>query len=75
VAGRSESLVTWGDSKVTASVTAAPVTTGTKGQAVGTATFTSGGRSVSVPLELSTAIEDPGPGWRLSHPGLILGAP
>lgn len=75
VAQRSESIVTWGDSRVTASVTATPVTTGTKGQAIGTATFTSGGRSVSVPLELSATIDDPGPGWRLSHPGLIVGAP
>jgi len=75
VAGGSAELVTWGDAKVTASITATPVSTGAKGQSVGTATFTSEGHAVSVPLVLSTAIDDPGPGWRLSHPGLIVGAP
>jgi D-alanyl-D-alanine carboxypeptidase (penicillin-binding protein 5/6) len=75
VAQKSESIVTWGDATVVASVTATPLTTGAKGQAAGTATFTSGGRTVSVPLELSATIGDPGPGWRLSHPGLIVGAP
>lgn len=75
VAEKSASLVTWGDAKVTASVTASPVATGAKGQAVGTATFTSEGHAVSVPLVLSTTVDDPGPGWRLVHPGLIVGAP
>lgn len=75
VAEESVSLVTWGDAPVTTSITASPVTTGMKGQAVGTVAFTSGGRTVSVPLGLSTRIDDPGPGWRLGHPGLIVGAP
>jgi D-alanyl-D-alanine carboxypeptidase (penicillin-binding protein 5/6) len=75
VAEKSASLVTWGDAKVTTSVTATPVSGGVKGQSVGTATFTSQGHAVSVPLVLSTTVHDPGPGWRLSHPGLIVGAP
>lgn len=75
VAEKSASLVTWGDSAVTSSITAAPVATGTKGHDIGTVTFTSGSRTVSVPLGLSATVEDPGPGWRLSHPGLIVGAP
>ncbi len=75
VAEKSASLVTWGDAKVTTSIAAAPVATGTKGQAVGAATFTSGGHTVSVPLGLATSVHDPGPGWRLAHPGLIVGAP
>lgn len=75
VAQKSTSLVSWGDAKVTESVTASPVATGAQGQAVGTATFTSEGHAVSVPLVLSTTVDDPGPGWRLSHPGLIVGAP
>ena len=75
VAEKSASLVTWGDTKVTSSVTATPVATGVKGQAVGTATFTSAGHTVSVPLGLATKVDDPGPGWRLSHPGLIVGVP
>ena len=75
VAQENATLVTWSDTQVTSSITAAPVSTGTKGQAVGTATFTSGGHTVSVPLGLGTKAEDPGPGWRLSHPGLIVGTP
>ncbi|HEY4153212.1 MAG TPA: D-alanyl-D-alanine carboxypeptidase [Pseudolysinimonas sp.] len=75
VAQKGATLVTWGDAKVTSSITATPVSTGTKGQAVGAATFTSGGHTVSVPLALSASVDDPGPGWRLSHPGLIVGAP
>jgi D-alanyl-D-alanine carboxypeptidase (penicillin-binding protein 5/6) len=75
VAKTGAALVTWGDAKITASVTATPVATGTRGQQVGTATFTSEGHTVSVPLRLAGRIDDPGPGWRLSHPGLIVGAP
>ena len=75
VAQKSASLVTWSDAKVTTSITATPVATGTKGQAVGTATFTSAGHTVSVPLGLATTVDDPGPGWRLTHPGLIVGVP
>jgi D-alanyl-D-alanine carboxypeptidase (penicillin-binding protein 5/6) len=75
VAKKDISLVTWGDAKVTTSLTVLPVSTGTAGKSVGTATFTSGGRTVSVPLGLSARVDDPGPGWRLSHPGLIVGAP
>jgi len=75
IAEKDARLVTWGDQKVTVSVTATPVSTGARGQAVGTATFTVGGRSVSVPLGLAARVDDPGPGWRLVHPGLIFGAP
>jgi len=75
IAEKDASLVTWGDQKVTVTVSAAPVSTGARGQAVGTATFTVGGRSVSVPLGLAARVDDPGPGWRLAHPGLIFGAP
>ncbi|MEO6533325.1 MAG: D-alanyl-D-alanine carboxypeptidase [Pseudolysinimonas sp.] len=75
VAEKTATLVTWGDAQVTSSISAAPVSTGAKGQDVGTATFTSAGRTVSVPLGLATRVNDPGPGWRLSHPGLIVGAP
>lgn len=75
VAEKDVGLVTWSDAGVTSSITATPVVTGTKGQEVGTATFTSMGHAVSVPLALAANVEDPGPGWRLSHPGLIIGVP
>lgn len=75
VAEQSATLVTWGDAKVTRSITAAPVATGPEGQRVGTVTFTCAGHTVSTPLGLASKVDDPGPGWRLSHPGLIVGAP
>jgi serine-type D-Ala-D-Ala carboxypeptidase (penicillin-binding protein 5/6) len=75
VAEKNASLVTWGDARVTTSIAATPVSTGSKGQSVGTVTFTAGGHSVTVPLGLAAKVDDPGPGWRLSHPGLIVGAP
>lgn len=71
----SVSVVTWSSTAVTGSSSVATLTTGTKGQSFGTATFTVAGRTIRVPLGLSATVNDPGPGWRLSHPGLIVGAP
>ncbi|CAN5499085.1 hypothetical protein BH10ACT6_BH10ACT6_06840 [soil metagenome] len=75
IAEKTASVVTWSDAAVTSTATVSPVTTGEKGLDVGTATFTVAGRTIRVPLGLATALTDPGPGWRLSHPGLIVGAP
>jgi D-alanyl-D-alanine carboxypeptidase (penicillin-binding protein 5/6) len=62
-------LLTWSDTAITTTVTADPVRIGEAGERVGEVVFTAGPRSVAVPLVLSTAITDPGPGWRLTHPG------
>jgi D-alanyl-D-alanine carboxypeptidase (penicillin-binding protein 5/6) len=75
IAEKSASVVTWSDAAVTSSSTVRPVTTGAKGEEVGTVTFTVGGRTIQVRLGLASTLSDPGPGWRLSHPGLIIGAP
>jgi D-alanyl-D-alanine carboxypeptidase (penicillin-binding protein 5/6) len=75
VAQKSASIVTWSGTPVTSTVTASPVTTGSKGQVVGSATFTAGGHAAVVPIGLAAKVEDPGPGWRLAHPGLIVGSP
>jgi len=75
IAEKSASVVTWSDAAVTTSSTVRPVTTGAKGEEVGTATFTVGGHTIQVRLGLASTLSDPGPGWRLSHPGLIIGAP
>ena len=75
IAEKSASVVTWSDTAVTSAITAKPISTGSKGQDVGAATFTVAGRTVSVPLGLAAKLSDPGPGWRLSHPGLIVGIP
>jgi D-alanyl-D-alanine carboxypeptidase (penicillin-binding protein 5/6) len=68
-------LVVWGDTPVEMHVNAENVGTGKAGGDVGEVVFTAGDQSVTVQLELSAAIEDPGPWWRLGHPGLIFGAP
>ncbi|MFC5501587.1 D-alanyl-D-alanine carboxypeptidase family protein [Lysinimonas soli] len=75
VAERSARLVVWSDTPVTSRISAKPVTTGKAGDDVGSAVFTAGPRTVTVPIGLAEALTDPGPGWRLSHPGLILGSP
>jgi len=49
-------------------VKARPVTFGSKGDDVGMLTFTVGTSTIEVPIELDATIDDPGPGWRLSHP-------
>jgi len=68
-AGAEAVLLTWSDTPITVSVEAEPVRLGEVGTTVGSATFTAGVRTVTVPLVLSAALTDPGPGWRLTHPG------
>lgn len=67
-AGAEAVLLTWGDTPVTVEVETDPVRIADSGETVGSATFTAGVRTVTVPLVLSSALTDPGPGWRLTHP-------
>lgn len=69
VADAEATLLTWGDSPVSATVTVDEVRLGEPGAEVGSVVFTAGERTVTVPLVLSGALTDPGPGWRLTHPG------
>ncbi|MEO5921028.1 MAG: D-alanyl-D-alanine carboxypeptidase [Pseudolysinimonas sp.] len=62
-------LLTWADTPIATAVSADPVRIEDAGERIGEVVFTSGPNSVTVPLVLSTAITDPGPGWRLTHPG------
>jgi len=68
-AGAEALLLTWGDSPVAVEVSVEPVRLGDTGTHVGQVVFTSGPHSVTVPLVLSDPLTDPGPGWRLTHPG------
>ncbi len=68
-AGAEGMLLTWADTPITAEITADPVRIEEAGESVGQVVFTSGPNSVTVPLVLSDALTDPGPGWRLTHPG------
>jgi len=62
-------LLTWSDTPITASVSAQRVHLAAAGARVGEVTFTAGERTITVPLVLSDPLTDPGPGWRLTHPG------
>ncbi len=62
-------LLTWADTPIVAEITADPVRIEKAGENVGRVVFTAGPNSITVPLVLSTSITDPGPGWRLTHPG------
>ncbi|MFT4029124.1 MAG: D-alanyl-D-alanine carboxypeptidase [Protaetiibacter sp.] len=73
VAIQNASVVVWGATPITASVAADGIRLGEKGEPVGSVVFTAGQRTVSVPLELSADVEDPGPWWRLGHPELVFG--
>ena len=63
----------WGDTPITATAHVDAIRLADKGSPVGTLTFTAGTRTVDVPLVLSTAVDDPGPWWRLGHPEIIFG--
>lgn len=68
VAAETRSALVWGDTPVALSVHTEPVAAAHSGSRVGTATFTVGTENVEVRLELSKAISDPGPLWRLTNP-------
>jgi D-alanyl-D-alanine carboxypeptidase (penicillin-binding protein 5/6) len=73
VAGESAAVVVWGDTPVTATATVNGIRLAREGDSVGQAVFTAGQQTVTVPLVLSTDVEDPGPWWRLGHPEIIFG--
>lgn len=67
-AAESATLLTWGAAEIVADVRLTEIRTGAAGDPVGSVTFTSGPRSVTVPLALAGDLPDPGPWWRLTHP-------
>jgi D-alanyl-D-alanine carboxypeptidase (penicillin-binding protein 5/6) len=68
-AGAEAVLLTWSDAPISAQVTVEPVRLADAGENVGQVVYTAGPHTVTVPLVLSNALTDPGPGWRLTHPG------
>ena len=68
VAAKDASVVVWAGTPVSLLIESRPVTLATKGTDVGMLNFTVGTEAIEVPLELDTTIDDPGTGWRLSHP-------
>ena len=72
VATKTVSVVVWGGTAITARVSASSVSPAGKGVVVGLASFTAGIQRQTVPLQLSTKLDGPDPGWRLGHPGELL---
>ncbi|MBN9607035.1 MAG: D-alanyl-D-alanine carboxypeptidase [Actinomycetales bacterium] len=75
VATEDASVVVWNAGVVTTRARIDPVLLGDDGDPVGSVTITVGPDTVTVPLELDGELDDPGPWWRLGHPGLAFGAP
>jgi serine-type D-Ala-D-Ala carboxypeptidase (penicillin-binding protein 5/6) len=72
VAAEDRNVVVWGDTPITVLVEAHKVTLADDGTIVGSVHFTIGATTVTVDLELADSIDDPGPGWRLTHPAELL---
>ena len=72
VSTQTATTVLWGATPVTATVEVDDITLAAAGSDVGEVTFTAGERVITVPLELTADIDDPGPWWRLTNPALLL---
>ena len=74
VAERAASVLVWSDSPIAGAATAKDVQLGRAGDEIGEVSFTIGTATpttVTVPLELQHTITDPGPAWRMGHPGQL----
>ena len=69
---RSGGIFVFSDAPIRVTVRSAPVTLASPGDDVGTVTFNGGGQTFTSTLTVSKAVEDPGLGWRLTHPQLLL---
>jgi D-alanyl-D-alanine carboxypeptidase (penicillin-binding protein 5/6) len=69
---KSDGIFVFSDTPIKVTVRSDPVTLASPGDDVGTVTFSGGGQRFSSTLTVSKAVEDPGLGWRLTHPQLLL---
>ena len=65
-------IFVFSNAPIKVTVRSTPGTVAKPGDEVGTVTFAGGGQSFSSALTVSKAVEDPGLGWRLTHPQLLL---
>lgn len=68
VASSGVTVVLWSATPVSVVVKPEPVQLADSGSDVGALTVTAGERTIEVPLQLASTIDDPGPWWRLTHP-------
>ncbi|KQO93824.1 D-alanyl-D-alanine carboxypeptidase family protein [Leifsonia sp. Leaf264] len=69
VSAKDATALTWSDTAVSGVAEAKTVRKADDGDTVGALTFTVGAQTIEVPLVLQGSIDDPGAGWRLTHPG------
>ena len=69
VAAETTSVLIRRGTPITSTVSMRPVGLAKKDSIVGSVKFTVNGKVYSVPLKLTKSIVDPGPWWRLTHPG------
>ncbi|QDZ13737.1 D-alanyl-D-alanine carboxypeptidase family protein [Humibacter ginsenosidimutans] len=65
-------IFVFSNAKISVTVRTAPVTLANPGDAVGTITYAGAGQKFTSTLTVSKAVTDPGLGWRLTHPLLLL---
>lgn len=65
------SILVWSDTPVSIDVAVESVSLADAGTDVGTLTVTTGPRTATTEVELDASIEDPGPWWRLTNPGVL----
>ena len=72
VAADAASALVWSDAPITGAAMATELQLGRAGEEVGEVSFrigTADPTTVTVPLELQDTLSDPGPAWRVGHPG------
>ncbi len=73
VAASSQAVLVWGSTPVTAKVSVTPFRVDSSNAQVGQVRFTVGTQQIVVPLQLDSALKDPGPWWRLANPFSLIG--
>lgn len=71
VAESTTTAVIWAGTPIEAEVVVEPVRLAEAGTDVGDVTFTAGERAITVELDLSATIDDPGAWWRLGNPARL----
>ncbi|WP_022891883.1 hypothetical protein [Agromyces subbeticus] len=74
IASVSRADAAWGSAVGETSVTVEPFTTASAGREIGRVSVETADGEVGSPLELTDDIRDPGPLWRLTNPGALIGA-
>jgi D-alanyl-D-alanine carboxypeptidase (penicillin-binding protein 5/6) len=73
VATKNESVLVWGNTPISTTVRAKPMSLAKAGSAAGSVTFAVGKTTIVVPLALKQPMSDPGALWRLSNPLQLAG--